>query len=238
MTSHSGRKPFTCSFCSLSFSRLDNLKTHIKTHNKERPPSADAPSPDAPSPDTETRLEVRKVSQLQPFPSAHASEPEIQLVVTGGVDHIQLVPGQDQELSLMGAGGAEADQAQSRLTLLTQGSGHALPQGGVVEHRPQMSVLQTQMSPPTQQMHVITLSTEALDHLQAHQGPPPPLQRVQVMPPSVQRLTAPAPADLHSQPISISQTSQQISSHHIQGQTFQIQAGTVSYLYTTGLPHD
>ncbi|XP_063040302.1 zinc finger and BTB domain-containing protein 24 [Engraulis encrasicolus] len=37
------------------------------------------------------------------------------------------------------------------------------------------------------------------------------------------------------QPICISQTRQQIPSHHIQGQTFQIQAGNVSYLYTTSL---
>ena len=41
-----------------------------------------------------------------------------------------------------------------------------------------------------------------------------------------------------TQPISISQTNEQISNHHIQGQTFQIQAGTVSYLYTTSLPQE
>lgn len=228
MASHSGRKPFICSFCSLSFSRLDNLKTHIKTHNKERPVSAEAQCA------VRTQLELTKVLQLQPYPPAPPSELQL-LVTAGGAHNISFVPGQDQEISLI-----SADPPHSRLTLLSQGSGQnatEVPRGGGAE----ISLLETQMSPPTEPMHVITLSKEAMEQLQAHQAPPRTPQ------PPVQQLTTatPAPPDLHghalqisSQPISISQTSQQISSHHIQGQTFQIQAGTVSYLYTTGLSHD
>lgn len=220
--------------------------------------SAEAPS--AAQCVVKAQVEVRKILQLQPYPLAQNSEPAIQLVVTGGVDNINFVPGQDQEISLISAEGAVADPPHSRLTLFTQGSGHvqnvtAVPQGGVVEQSPQLSMLETQMSHPAEQMHVITLSKEAIEHLQAHQSPPQPLQiaprplqQLQVMQPPIQQLTGATlgpQADLHNQaihvstqPISISQTSEQLSSHHIQGQTFQIQAGTVSYLYTTGLPHD
>ncbi|XP_070834993.1 zinc finger and BTB domain-containing protein 24 [Chaetodon trifascialis] len=267
VTSHSGKKPFTCSFCSLSFTRVDNLKTHTKSHNKERAAATDAASEaaDAAAPPEE----ARNILQLQQYQLPSSSEQEIQLMVTGDVD-INFVPAQEQEISIITTEGQTTDSAHSRLTLLTPSSGNAqnvalVAQGGVVDQNPQIqtiSMLEGQMTHQPEQMHVITLSKEAMEHLQAHHGPPQPLQiaprpvqQLQVMHQPIQQLAVAQEASqgqvsrgehsqaIHissqsSQPISISQTSEQISSHHIQGQTFQIQAGTVSYLYTTGLPQD
>lgn len=212
--------------------------------------------------------EVRNILQLQQYQLPSSSEQEIQLVVTGDVENINFVPAQDQEISIIATEGQAAESAHSRLALLTQSSGNVqnvalvTTQGGVVEQSPQIqtiSMLEGQMAHQPEQMHVITLSKEAMEHLQAHHGPPQPLQiaqrpvqQLQVMQQPVQQLAVaqegPASQEKHSQaihissqsgqPISISQTSEQMSSHHIQGQTFQIQAGTVSYLYTTGLPQE
>lgn len=268
VASHSGKKPFTCSFCSLSFTRLDNLRTHTKSHNKERAATTEASS-DAASQDTAAPPEeVRNILQLQQYQLPSTSEQEIQLVVTGDVNNINFVPGQDQEISIITTEGETTEAAHSRLTLLTQSSGNVqnvalVTQGGVVDQSPQIqaiSMLEGQMTHQPEQMHVITLSKEAMEHLQAHHGPPQPLQiaprpvqQLQVLHQPIQQLavtqeTSQGSREQHSQaihissqssqPISISQTSEQISSHHIQGQTFQIQAGTVSYLYTTGLPQE
>ncbi|XP_029349017.1 zinc finger and BTB domain-containing protein 24 [Echeneis naucrates] len=232
--SHSGKKPFTCSFCSLSFTRLDNLKTHTKSHSKERAASAEASSDASAAP----QEEVRNILQLQQ---------EIQLVVTRDVNNINFVPDQDQEISIITTEGAAADSAHSRLTLLTQPSGHVqnvalVTQGAVVDHAPQIqtvSMLEGAMTPQSEQMHVITLSKEAMEQLQPLQVAQRPVQQLQVMHQPVQQHSqAIHISSQSSQPISISQTSEQISSHHIQGQTFQIQAGTVSYLYTTGLQQE
>ena len=266
VTSHSGKKPFTCSFCSLSFTRADNLRTHMKSHNKERAASTESSSSDtgdaAAAPE-----EVRNILQLQPYQLPTSSEQEIQLVVTGDVDNINFVPAQEQEISIITTEGT-SESAHSRLALLAQSSGSVqnvalVAQGGVVEQSPQIqtiSMLEGQMTHQPEQMHVITLSKEAMEQLQAHHGPPQPLQMAQrpvqhlrlthhrVQPLAVSPESSQTSREQHSQaihissqssqPISISQTSEQISSHHIQGQTFQIQAGTVSYLYTTGLPQD
>nr|XP_029131637.1 zinc finger and BTB domain-containing protein 24 [Labrus bergylta]XP_029131639.1 zinc finger and BTB domain-containing protein 24 [Labrus bergylta] len=263
VASHSGKKPFTCTFCSLSFTRLDNLKTHNKSHSKERVASTEASSDSAETDTAASQEEVRNILQLQPYQLPSSSEQEIQLVVTADVDDINFVPGQNQEISIITTEGETTESAHPRLTLLTQSSGNIqnmslVTQGGVVDQNPQIqtiSMLEGQVTHQPEQMHVITLSKEAMEHLQAHHGPPQPLQiaqrpvqQLQVMHQPVQQLsvTQETPgreqhsqaihiSSQSSQPISISQTSQQISSHHIQGQTFQIQAGTVSYLYTTGL---
>ncbi|CAL8293083.1 unnamed protein product [Arctogadus glacialis] len=270
VASHSGRQPFTCSFCSASFSRPDNLKTHVKTHTKERvagaatvgdqPPSSEAPVAGDPvtTAREEAPEEVRNLVQLQQYqlPSG-GREQEIQLVVTAEVDHLNFVGDQTQEISIITpptGTGREGEQQPplpssshiQNLTLVT--TGH----GGVVDpsqHIQTVGVLDGQVQASRggqpEQMHVITLSKEAMEHLQSQHGPPQPLHIPHRPLPQLQTLQPP-PRPLHAQaihvssqsnqPISISQTSQQLSSHHIQGQTFQIQAGTVSYLYTTSLP--
>nr|XP_020463687.1 uncharacterized protein LOC109964609 isoform X3 [Monopterus albus] len=232
VASHSGKKPFICSFCSLSFTRLDNLKTHTKSHDKERAASPEAVEAEAPA----SPEEVRNILQLQQYQLASGSEQEIQLVVTGDVNNINFVPGQEQGIGIITAEGHTSESAHSRLALLAQAD--------VVDQTPpiQISMLEGQISHQPEQMHVITLSKQAIDHLQAQHGPSQPCQ---MMAAAQETLEAQVGREQHSQgihissqsgqPISISQPSEQISSHHIQGQTFQIQAGTVSYLYTTGL---
>ncbi|XP_041667962.1 zinc finger and BTB domain-containing protein 24 isoform X2 [Cheilinus undulatus] len=261
VASHSGKKPFTCSFCSLSFTRLDNLRTHTKSHNKERAAVTETSSNAAETDAAAPQEEVRNILQLQPYQLPSSSEQEIQLVVTADVDNINFVPGQNQEISIITTEGETAESAHSRLTLLTQSSGNIqnvalVTQGGVVDQNPHIqtiSMLEGQVTQQPEQMHVITLSKEAMEQLQAHHGPTQPLQitqrpvqQLQLMHQPVQSVAQETTgreqhsqaihiSNQSSQPISISQTSQQISNHHIQGQTFQIQAGTVSYLYTTGL---
>ncbi|KAM7376222.1 hypothetical protein PAMP_005965 [Pampus punctatissimus] len=270
VASHSAKKRFTCSLCTLSFTRLDNLKIHTKTHNKERATASEASSDAAGADTAAPQEEVRNILQLQQYQLPPSSQQEIQLVVTGDVDNINFVPGQEQEISIITTEGEPPESSHSRLTLLTQPAGHVqnvalVTQGSVVDQTPQIqtiSMLEGRMTHQPEQMHVITLSKEAMEHLQAHHVPPQPLQiaqrpvqQLQVMHQPIQQLAVtqePGTSQgqlgreqhnqaIHissqsSQPISISQTSEQISSHHIQGHAFQIQAGTVSYLYTTGLP--
>ncbi|XP_035465820.2 zinc finger and BTB domain-containing protein 24 isoform X1 [Scophthalmus maximus] len=254
VASHSGKKSFTCSLCNLSFTRLDNLKTHTKSHSKERAASPSVAA--AAEPSSAPQEEVRSILQLQQYQLPSSSEQEIQLVVTGEVNNINFVPSQDQEISIITTEGETAETAHSRLTLLTQPSGHVqnvalVAQGTLVDHGPQIQTVSMLDGPMT-----ITLSKEAMEQLQSHHCPPQPLQiaprpvqQLQVLHQPIQPLAvAQVGREQHSQaihissqssqPISISQTSEQISSHHIQGQTFQIQAGTVSYLYTTGLPQE
>lgn len=184
VASHSGKKPFTCSFCSLSFTRLDNLKTHTKSHNKERAATPEA-SPDAADAAAAAPEEVRSILQLQQYQLPCSSQQEIQLVVTGDVDNINFVPGQNQEISIIATEGDAADSAHPRLTLLAQSSHQnvaLVTQGGVVDQSPHiqtLSMLEGQMTHQPEQMHVITLSKEAMEHLQAHHGPPQPLQMAQ-----------------------------------------------------------
>ncbi|XP_026867012.2 zinc finger and BTB domain-containing protein 24 isoform X2 [Electrophorus electricus] len=268
VASHSGKKPFTCSVCGLSFARPDNLRAHAKTHNKERA-GLETTAEKGMGPE-----EVRGILQLQQYHLSSHAEQEIQLVVTSEVDDVNLVPGQKPGLSLITTEGTSSEsEGHSGLTLLAQPTGHIqnlalVAQDGLDPgaHIQTISMVDSQVSSgQSEQMHVITLTKEAMEHLQVHHGAPeqlqispPPLQHLQVIQQAIPQLSVPTepPATqmrpareqhgqshtgaIHinsqaSQAISISQTSEQIHSSQIQGQTFQIQAGTVSYLYTTSL---
>ncbi|KAI7805083.1 zinc finger and BTB domain-containing protein 24 [Triplophysa rosa] len=249
VATHTGKKPFVCPVCNLLFARMDNLKAHAKTHNKERQ-STDATEPAAVEAEPGS-AKTHSILQLQPYQLPTHSEQEIQLVVTSEVENISL--GQDQSISIISDTSEEPG-----LTLLTQPPGHVqnlalvTPEGLDAGTQIQtISVLGGQVTDgQSEQMHVITLSKEAMEHLQVHHGPQ---QQLQVIHQGVPQLSVPQDASAESnsqtgsihignqsgQPISISQTSEQITSDQIQGQTFQIQAGTVSYLYTTSMnPHN
>ncbi|KAF7704515.1 hypothetical protein HF521_021587 [Silurus meridionalis] len=270
VASHTGKKPYMCTVCSLSFTRLDNLKAHTKTHNKERP-VVEGSQPTTVEVMAENE-KMHNVLELQQYQIPTHTEQEIQLVVTGEVDNINLVAGQKPgSISIITAeNGAEelasAGQTHSSLTLLTHPSAHiqnlALVTQDELDPSTQIqtiSVVEGEVSSEqAEQMHVITLTKEAMEHFQVQHGSAQqlqissrPLQQLQVIQQAVPQLSATQepPREQHNQshtgtihinsqagqPISISQTSEQISSTQIQGQTFQIQAGTVSYLYTTGL---
>ncbi|KAG9268690.1 zinc finger and BTB domain-containing protein 24 [Astyanax mexicanus] len=262
VASHTGKKPFTCSVCSLPFARLDNLKVHVKTHSKERPGTENTETTVVETP-AETQ-EMHSILQLQQY---HPDQ-EIQLVVTSEVEDINLVQGQKPAISIITAEGTPEEltatrQAHSSLTLLTQPSEHVqnlalVTQDGLDPNSQiqTISVVEGQVSSEqSEQMHVITLTKEAMEHLQVQHTAPQQLQVIQQGIPQLSVTQEPTAAEgdlnrahhgqghtgaIHissqtSQPISISQTSEQIPSGQIQGQTFQIQAGTVSYLYTTSL---
>ncbi|KAK2843497.1 hypothetical protein Q7C36_011712 [Tachysurus vachellii] len=270
VASHTGKKPYMCSVCSLSFTRLDNLKAHIKTHNKERP---DVEGTQLTTVETMAVNEkIHNVLELQQYQVPGHTEQEIQLVVTSEVDNINLVAGQKAgSISIIsGESGPEemtaAAQTHSSLTVLSHPSAHiqnlALVTQDELDPSAQIqtiSVVEGQVSSEqAEQMHVITLTKEAMEHFQVQHGAPQqlqinsrPLHPLQVIQQAIPQLSATQepPREQHNQshtgaihissqaslPISISQTSEQIPNTQIQGQTFQIQAGTVSYLYTTSL---
>lgn len=220
---------------------------------------ADTPAATAATPSQE----VRSVLQLKQYQLASGSQQEIQLVVTEEGTSINFVPSQGQEVSIVTTEEEESvvmGSSHPRLTLLSQPPSNMTlvgqDQQSLEEQNPHIqtiSMLEGPVSYQPDQMHIISLSKEAIEQLQVHQGHlQQPLQVMQTESSQQQhqqqqhRVAVGASRDkasqgIHissqsSQPISISQTSEEMSGHHIQGQTFQIQAGTVSYLYTTGLP--
>ncbi|XP_062864040.1 zinc finger and BTB domain-containing protein 24 [Trichomycterus rosablanca] len=268
VASHTGKKPFTCSVCNLSFARQDNLKAHMKIHNKEQPREENTQSTSDES--TTGAEKMHNILQPQQYQLPTHTEQEIQLVVTSEVDSINLMPVQKPGINILTTEGnpeelASPGHAHSGLTLFTQPSSQVqnlalVTQDGLdpSAHIQTMTVVEGQVSSErSEQMHVITLTKEAMEQLQVQPGTPHkvqisprPFQQLQVIQQSIPQLSATQePPKKHNQshsgaihisnqagqPISISQTSEQIPSTQIQGQTFQIQAGTVSYLYTTNM---
>ncbi|XP_061479562.1 zinc finger and BTB domain-containing protein 24 isoform X2 [Rhineura floridana] len=176
---HTGKKPFSCSECNVQFARLDNLKSHLKIHIKEKQLQEANSAPNSSSTD-----EVRSILQLQQYQLSTSGAQEIQLLVTDSVHNINFVPSHSEGISVVTADGTQnvmADHAGS-LTLLTQPSQQL--QNLLLSAQPEptdqiqnINVVSNQMEPPqAEQMHVITLSKEALEHLHANQHPAEVLQ--------------------------------------------------------------
>lgn len=212
-----GEKPYDCSLCSKSFCDPSARRRHVASHSGNKPFTCSLCS-----------LSFTRLDNLKTHAKTHTKERAAPVEELRGLlqlQQYQLPSGSDQEIQLLvtadvgnidfvpGPGqeisiiATEGEAApRSRLALLAQPEGH-------VQNHQSVELLEGPVS------QVLTLSKEAVEQLGGEQHRHP----IRV-------------SSQSSQPISISQTSEQISSRHIQGQTFQIQAGTVSYLYTTGLP--
>ncbi|XP_053237626.1 zinc finger and BTB domain-containing protein 24 [Podarcis raffonei] len=178
---HTGKKPFSCSECSVQFARLDNLKSHLKIHIKEKQLQEASSAPHSSSSSTD---EVRNILQLQQYQLSTSGAQEIQLLVTDSVHNINFVPSHSEGISVVTADGTQnvmTDHAGS-LTLLTQPPQQL--QNLLLSTQPEpadqiqnINIVSSQMEPPqAEQVHVITLSKEALEHLHANQNPAEVLQ--------------------------------------------------------------
>lgn len=171
---HTGKKPFSCPECSLQFARLDNLKSHLKIHSKEKQFQE---ASTAPSTNTNSE-EVRNILQLQQYQLATSGGQEIQLLVADAVHNINFMPGHNQGISIVTAESAPnmATGQAANLTLLAQPPQQLQnlllsAQQEQVEQIQNINVMANQIeTAQPEQMHVITLSKEALEHLHAHQG--------------------------------------------------------------------
>ncbi|NXF95929.1 ZBT24 protein, partial [Eubucco bourcierii] len=170
---HTGKKPFSCPECSLQFARLDNLKAHLKIHSKEKhfQEAGTAPS-------TNTDPQVRNILQLQQYQLATSGGQQIQLLVTDAVHNINFVPSHNPGISIVAAENAPnvTTEQATNLTLLAQPPQQLQnlllsAQQEQTEQIQSISVIPNQIEPAQpEQMHVIALSKEALEHLHAHQG--------------------------------------------------------------------
>ncbi|XP_038655122.1 zinc finger and BTB domain-containing protein 24 isoform X2 [Scyliorhinus canicula] len=248
---HTGNKPFVCPTCNQRFTRADNLRSHMKIHSKERKSHGiiDVPG------DGGTE-EVKTILQLQQYQLPTAGEQQIQLVVTNDVHNISFMPNHGQSISIISAEGPQSlpeDQA-SNLALLTQQGEHVqnltlVAQPGQTDHIQAIGMVENQQCPgQPEQMHVITLTKEAIEHLQdqAQQlqiaqgrsqpislghGSSPPVHLNQEAAQHVQRSRPSHVPEPSTPTISMNQATQQMQGE----QTFQLQADGVSYLYTTNL---
>ncbi|KAG8123955.1 hypothetical protein E2320_019387, partial [Naja naja] len=170
---HTGKKPFSCSECCVQFARLDNLKSHLKIHIKEKQlQEANTAS------NSSSTEDVRNILQLQQYQLSTSGPQEIQLLVTDSVHNINFVPSHNQGISVVTSDDSQNVMTEhtGSLTLLTQPSQQLqnLLLSGQTEPTDQIqniSIVSDPMdSPQTEQMHVITLSKEALEHLHANQS--------------------------------------------------------------------
>ncbi|NWY00619.1 ZBT24 protein, partial [Nothoprocta ornata] len=171
---HTGKKPFSCPECSLQFARLDNLKSHLKIHSKEKQFQEVSSAPSG----TTHSEEVRNILQLQQYQLATSGGQEIQLLVTDAVHNINFMPSHNQGISIVAAENAPnlTTEQAANLTLLAQPPQQLQnlllsTQQAQGEQIQSISVMANQIEPAQpEQMHVITLSKEALEQLHVHQG--------------------------------------------------------------------
>nr|XP_033794877.1 zinc finger and BTB domain-containing protein 24 [Geotrypetes seraphini]XP_033794878.1 zinc finger and BTB domain-containing protein 24 [Geotrypetes seraphini]XP_033794879.1 zinc finger and BTB domain-containing protein 24 [Geotrypetes seraphini]XP_033794881.1 zinc finger and BTB domain-containing protein 24 [Geotrypetes seraphini]XP_033794882.1 zinc finger and BTB domain-containing protein 24 [Geotrypetes seraphini] len=240
---HTGKKPFSCSDCYMQFSRLDNLKTHMKIHSKEKHVQVQESNGGGSE-------EARNIVQLQQYQLSTSAGQEIQLLITDAVHNMNFVPNHGQALSIVTAESTKtvtSDQTAS-LALLAQPLATHQQQA---EQMQSLSLMENQVTmDQPEQMHVITLSKEALEQLQS---------RAEVLQLTAEPLRSPQSTQLSHEPNCTSQSSQDTSqpsglilepnhvhmpaaSHQplpqLQGQTLQISAGTVSFLNINLAPPD
>ncbi|XP_029451150.1 zinc finger and BTB domain-containing protein 24 [Rhinatrema bivittatum] len=239
---HTGKKPFSCSDCHTQFSRLDNLKTHMKIHSKEKQVPVQEPSSSAD--------EVRNIVQLQQYQLSTSGGQEIQLLITDAVHNINFLPSHGQGISIVTTEGAKSvtPEQTAGIALLAQPLATHQQQAEQIQS---LGVTENQVAvTQPEQMHVITLSKEALEQLQG---------RAEVLQLTAEPLRSPQHTQLGNEPSCTAHTNQDSSQHselivepnrdacqqplpisqplhQIQGQAFQILAGTVSFINTNLAP--
>ncbi|XP_048452646.1 zinc finger and BTB domain-containing protein 24-like [Rhincodon typus] len=252
---HTGNKPFVCPTCHQRFTRADNLRSHMKIHSKERKNSEIINVPG--DGDTE---EVKTILQLQQYQLPTVGEQQIQLVMTNDVHNINFMPNHGQSISIISAEGSQSlpDDQASNLALLTQQGEHMqnltlVAQPGQTDNIQAISMVENQQCPgQPEHMHVITLTKEAMEHLQGQaqqlqmaegrsqpisleQGSTQPVHLNQEAAQHLQHVRSAHVSEPSTQTISVNQSSQQMQGEQLADQTFQLQADNVSYLYTTNL---
>ncbi|NXS69165.1 ZBT24 protein, partial [Pandion haliaetus] len=127
---------------------------------------------------TNTNSEVRNFLQLQQYQLSTSGGQEIQLLVTDAVHDINFMPSHNQGISIVTAENAPnmTTEQAANLTLLTQPPPQLQnlllsAQQEQAEQIQSINMIANQIeTAQPEQMHVITLSKEALEHLHAHQG--------------------------------------------------------------------
>lgn len=121
---------------------------------------------------------VRNILQLQQYQLATSGGQEIQLLVTDAVHNINFMPSHNQGISIVTAENASnmTTEQAANLTLLAQPPQQLQnlllsAQQEQVEQIQSINMIANQIEAgPPEQMHVITLSKEALEQFHAHQG--------------------------------------------------------------------